>query len=103
MIACWKHLAMALLLGSAAALASAQQPASVPAVAPANPAVQPAQPFANVVSESVFDLPRRDLAKEAQDQTARRVTQLATTRRSGARSIPTRPATRACPGWRAAC
>ena len=75
MIACWKPLAMALLLGGAAALALAQQPASAPAAAPVNPAVQPAQPFSNVVSENVFNLPRRDLAKEAQDQTARRVTQ----------------------------
>ncbi|MDB0525489.1 formate dehydrogenase subunit gamma [Ralstonia solanacearum] len=75
MIACWKPLATALLLGGAAALASAQPPASAPAAAPVNPAVQPAQPFSNVVSENVFNLPRRDLSKEAQDQTARRVTQ----------------------------
>lgn len=75
MIACWKPLATALLLGGAVTLASAQQPASTPAAAPVNPAVQPAQPFSNVVSENVFNLPRRDLAKEAQDQTARRVTQ----------------------------
>jgi len=75
----WKHLmcvAMALLLGGAAMLAGAQQPASAPAAnAPVNPAVQPAQPFSNIVSENVFDVQKRDLAKEAQDQTARRTTQ----------------------------
>ena len=76
----WKHLtcvAMALLLGGAALLASAQQPASAPATnaQPVNPAVQPTQPFSNIVSENVFDVQKRDLAKEAQDQTARRTTQ----------------------------
>lgn len=72
----WKHWAMAVLLGGMAALACAQQPASAPAgAAPVNPAVQPAQPFSNVVSENVFNLPKRDLAKEAQDQKARRVDQ----------------------------
>ncbi|NMV37569.1 formate dehydrogenase subunit gamma [Ralstonia insidiosa] len=76
----WKHLtcvAMALLLGGAAMLASAQQPASAPATnaQPVNPAVQPTQPFSNIVSENVFDVQKRDLAKEAQDQTARRTAQ----------------------------
>ena len=73
----WKHLVMAVLLGGAAAWASAQQPASAPAAnhAPVNPAVQTAQPFSNIVSENVFDLQKRDLAKEAQDQAARRATQ----------------------------
>ena len=73
----WKHLVMAVLLGGVAALASAQQPATAPAAntAPVNPAVQPAQPFSNIVSENVFDLQKRDLAKEAQDQAARRATQ----------------------------
>ncbi len=73
----WKHLVMAVLLGGAAALASAQQPASAPAAdaAPVNPAVQPAQPFSNIVSENVFDLQKRDLSKEAHDQAARRATQ----------------------------
>ncbi|MCO5410566.1 formate dehydrogenase subunit gamma [Ralstonia mojiangensis] len=73
----WKHLVMAVLLGGAAALASAQQPASAPVAnnAPVNPAVQPAQPFSNIVSENVFDLQKRDLAKEAHDQTGRRTTQ----------------------------
>jgi len=67
---------MALLLGGAAALACAQQPASAPAAnAPINPAVQPAQPLSNIVSENVFDVKPRDLAKEAQDQAARRTTQ----------------------------
>jgi formate dehydrogenase subunit gamma len=68
---------MTLLLGGAAMLASAQQPASAPAAAnaPVNPAVQPAQPFSNIVSENVFDVHKRDLAKEAQDQAARRTTQ----------------------------
>lgn len=73
----WKHLVMAVLLGGAAALAGAQQPASAPAAnaQPVNPAVQPAQPFSNIVSENVFDVHKRDLAKEAQDQTTRRTTQ----------------------------
>ncbi|WP_296223609.1 formate dehydrogenase subunit gamma [Ralstonia sp. UBA689] len=72
----WKHWAMAVLLGGMAAIAGAQQPASAPAgAAPVNPAVQPAQPFSNVVSENVFNLTKRDLAKEAQDQKARRVDQ----------------------------
>ncbi|MEE2977766.1 MAG: formate dehydrogenase subunit gamma [Pseudomonadota bacterium] len=73
----WKHLVMAVVLGSASALASAQQPASAPAAntAPVNPAVQPAQPFSNIVSENVFDLQKRDLAKEAHDQAGRRTAQ----------------------------
>ncbi|CAJ0775645.1 hypothetical protein LMG7141_00392 [Ralstonia condita] len=72
----WKHWIMALLLGSAAALAGAQQPASAPAASmPVNPAVQSAQPLSNIVSENVFDLKKRDLAKEAKDQAARRTTQ----------------------------
>ena len=73
----WKHLVMAALLGSVAAWAGAQQPASAPATnaQPVNPAVQPAQPFSNIVSENVFDVQKRDLAKEAQDQAARRITQ----------------------------
>ena len=77
MSASWKHVVMAALLGGAAMLASAQQPASAPATKaqPVNPAVQPAQPFSNIVSENVFDVQKRDLAKEAQDQTTRRTTQ----------------------------
>ncbi|MCD9229679.1 formate dehydrogenase subunit gamma [Ralstonia pseudosolanacearum] len=75
MISSWKHLAIASLLGGAAVLASAQQPASAPAAAPVNPAVQPAQPFSNIVSENVFNVPRRDLTKEAQDEASRRTTQ----------------------------
>ncbi|WP_104657148.1 formate dehydrogenase subunit gamma [Ralstonia insidiosa] len=73
----WKHCVMALLLGSASVLAGAQQSASAPATnaQPVNPAVQPAQPFSNIVSENVFDVQKRDLAKEAQDQKARRAEQ----------------------------
>ena len=73
----WKHLVMAVLLGGAATLAVGQQAASGPAAnaQPLNPAVQPAQPFSNIVSENVFDVQKRDLAKEAQDQAARRTTQ----------------------------
>lgn len=72
----WKHLVAAVLLGGAAMLAGAQQPASAPGGnTPVNPAVQPAQPFSNIVSENVFDVRKRDLAKEAQDQKARRVEQ----------------------------
>ena len=97
----WKHLtcvAMALLLGGAALLANAQQPASASAAAnaPVSPAVQPTQPFSNIVSENVFDVQKRDLAKEAQDQKARRVEQ-------PGNNAPVWRVTPASPVWKPAC
>lgn len=101
----WKHLVMAVLLGGAATLAAAQQPASAPAAnaQPVNPAVQPAQPFSNIVSENVFDVQKRDLAKEAQDQAARRTTQPGNNAPVWREVNSTRRTTPASPGSRPAC
>jgi formate dehydrogenase subunit gamma len=67
--------------------ALAQTPASAPQPAPANqatpateadannPATHPAQPFAGIASENIFNVPRRDIAAEARAQQERTKTQ----------------------------
>ncbi|WP_035880292.1 formate dehydrogenase subunit gamma [Cupriavidus sp. BIS7] len=64
--------------------ALAQAPASTPQPAPAtpatdadtnNPATHPAQPLAGIVSENIFNVPRRDIAAEARAQQERTKTQ----------------------------
>jgi len=68
----------------ATAGALAQAPASAPQAAPAapatqadtnNPATYPAQPFAGIASENIFNVPRRDIAAEARAQQERSQTQ----------------------------
>jgi formate dehydrogenase subunit gamma len=54
----------------AAGGASAAQAAGAPADAN-NPATHPAQPWAGIASENIFNVPRRDIAAEAQAQQAR--------------------------------
>ncbi|EHP40455.1 formate dehydrogenase, gamma subunit [Cupriavidus basilensis OR16] len=75
--------ALALLAppGAARAQASAPQaaPATPAAAVPAdaipadanNPATHPVQPFAGIASENIFNVPKRDIAAEAQAQQAR--------------------------------
>jgi len=70
--------------------ALAQAPASAPQTAPANqateatpatdadannPATHPAQPFAGIASENIFNVPHRDIAAEARAQQERTKTQ----------------------------
>lgn len=76
----------ALALMAMAGGAAAQSPAPTPGLAtgPAassanadanNPATHPAQPLAGIASENIFNVPRRDIAAEAQSQQQRTVTQ----------------------------
>ncbi|AQV95323.1 formate dehydrogenase subunit gamma [Cupriavidus necator] len=66
----------ALAMAGTGASASAQTAASAPQAAGAaadtnNPATHPVQPFAGIASENIFNVPRRDIAAEAQSQQAR--------------------------------
>ncbi len=72
------------LMALAMTCALAQAPASTPQPAPAtpatdadtnNPATHPAQPLAGIVSENIFNVPRRDIAAEARAQQERTKTQ----------------------------
>src|SRR5438105_14644791 len=76
-------LALLAIAGSAAAQAPASAPPA-PAAAKAavqanpdtnNPATHPVQPLAGIASENIFNVPRRDIAAEAQSQKSRTVEQ----------------------------
>lgn len=76
--------ALALMAVAGSAAAQAPAPAPGPSTGPAassanadtnNPATHPAQPLAGIASENIFNVPRREIAPEAQSQQQRTLTQ----------------------------